>query len=64
MGSNYDDTWAIYAKEFSHSAKYVADLKKIIIEHIKNFDVTKDVNSFGLEEYEIRNIKFSIKRKK
>jgi hypothetical protein len=68
MGYNNDDTWRMSDGEFSDNRRTLSELKDLLKKHIKSIDIRKDISkdtdNLILEEYEITNIRFSIKRKK
>lgn len=58
------DKWTSGGKPFSEEAPTLRELKKKLIDHIKTFGIDCCVSDFNNVDYEIINVKLTIKKKK
>lgn len=65
MSYNGDDKWSVYGDELvGVSTKTLAELKSILKKHIESFEVDKMTTVYSSEDYEVTNVRFSIKKKR
>ena len=64
MSYKSDDKWSVFLGRYSEYSPTFQEMRKKLEAYIKETEITKEVNQYRLEEYEITNIKIIIKKKK
>ena len=58
------DKWDVHGGELCENSPSLKELKRIIIDHIKSFQITKSETCSVYEDYEITKVSVVIRKKK
>lgn len=63
MSYKGEDKWDVFGGDLSECAGSLKQLKEKITLHIESFAISKAVSPIKIDDYEIVNLRFSIKKK-
>jgi hypothetical protein len=59
-----EDRWGAYGPMLGESAPTIKEMKAVIKAHIMGFELTRAKTEIEIEDYEITDVKLTIKKKK
>jgi hypothetical protein len=59
-----DDRWSVYGESIAEDAANIKTLRELIVRHIKSLEIGRAKNLTDTEDYEITNVKITIKKKR